>query len=288
MSNTINAMSVDVEDYFQVSAFEPNISRSDWDRLDCRVEKNTLKVLELFDQYNVKATFFTLSWVAERYPKLIHDIVQSGHELASHGMDHQRVTQQTPDQFQSDITESKKRLEDISGQEVQGYRAASYSITKETYWALEILQDAGYQYSSSIYPIKHDLYGIPDAPRFSYKPMNNSQFLEIPISTLQFGSRNFPCGGGGYFRLLPYPVSRWAIQRLNSKYQQSSIFYFHPWELDPDQPKQQNISLKTRFRHYLNLGKMENRMHRLLSDFRWDCMKNVFMNNLDDYPYVSL
>ncbi|MCH9698886.1 MAG: DUF3473 domain-containing protein [Gammaproteobacteria bacterium] len=279
-------MSVDVEDYFQVSAFESNISRSDWDRLDCRVEKNTLKVLELFDQYNVKATFFTLCWVAERYPQLIQAIVQNGHELASHGMDHQRVTQQTPVEFQSDITESKKRLEDISGQEVLGYRAASYSITKDTYWALDILQEAGYRYSSSIYPIKHDLYGIPEAPRFAYKPINNSQFLEFPISTLQFGSRNYPCGGGGYFRLLPYPVSRWAIRRLNSRFQQSSIFYFHPWELDPDQPRQQNILFKTRFRHYLNLGKMENRMHRLLSDFHWDSMKNVFMSNIDDYPHI--
>lgn len=286
MSNTMNAMSVDVEDYFQVSAFEPNISRSDWDHLDCRVEKNSIKVLELFDQYNVKATFFTLSWVAERYPQLIQTIVQNGHELASHGMDHKRVTQQTPAEFQLDITESKKRLEDISGQEVQGYRAASYSITKDTYWALEILQEAGYRYSSSIYPIKHDLYGIPEAPRFTYKPINNSQFLEIPISTLQIGQTNYPCGGGGYFRLLPYPVSRWAIRQLNSKFQQSSIFYFHPWELDPDQPRQQNISFKTRFRHYLNLGKMENRMRCLLNDFHWDSMKNVFMNNIDDYPHV--
>ena len=282
-----NAMSVDVEDYFQVSAFESNISRSNWDKLECRVEQNTQKILELFEQKSIKATFFTLYWVAQRYPELIRTIVDAGHELASHGMEHKRVTQQTPSEFKADITESKYRLEDISGQAVIGYRAASYSITSDTYWALEILEEAGYQYSSSIYPIRHDLYGIPDAPRFAYKPFPESKFLEIPISTLQFGNNNYPCGGGGYFRLFPYQVSRWAINRLNVKQQQPALFYFHPWEIDPDQPRQTNISAKTRFRHYLNLTKMEQRLSSLLGDFQWNTMKNVFLSDMDNHPQIN-
>ena len=281
-----NAMSVDVEDYFQVSAFESTIARSDWESLDCRVENNTLKILELFEQKKIKATFFTLYWVAQRYPMLIREIVEAGHELASHGMEHKRVTQQSPSEFKADITESKNRLEDISGQSVIGYRAASYSITKETYWALEILQEAGYQYSSSIYPIRHDLYGIPEAPRFAYKPFPDSQFLEIPISTIQFGKKNYPCGGGGYFRLFPYQLSRWAISCLNSK-QQAALFYFHPWEIDPDQPRQTDISAKTRFRHYLNLSKMEQRLNSLMDDFQWNTMKNVFLADVGRQPHIS-
>lgn len=282
-----NAMSVDVEDYFQVSAFEPTIARGDWDNIECRVEQNTLKILELFEQRNIKATFFTLYWVAQRYPALIRSIVDAGHELASHGMEHKRVTQQSPAEFKTDITESKNRLEDISGQAVIGYRAASYSITSETYWALEILQDAGYQYSSSIYPIRHDLYGIPEAPRFAYKPFPDSDFLEIPISTLQLGKNNYPCGGGGYFRLFPYQLSRWAINQLNRKQHQPAVFYFHPWEIDPDQPRQQDISAKTRFRHYLNLGKMEQRLNKMATDFQWDTMKNVFLADVESHPQIS-
>ena len=290
MNNTANlitnAMSVDVEDYFQVSAFEPHIDRSDWNKLECRVESNTRKILELFEQHNTKATFFTLYWVAKRYPDLIRTIVDAGHELASHGMQHQRVTQQSQAQFKADVTESKQRLEDISGQPVLGYRAASYSITSETYWALDILQEAGYRYSSSIYPIRHDLYGIPEAPRYAYKPFADSDFLEIPISTLQLGERNYPCGGGGYFRLFPYQFSRWAIRRLNAQ-QQPAIFYFHPWEIDPDQPRQQQLSVKTRFRHYLNLARMQPRLARLTSDFQWDTMQNVFLANAKNYQHVD-
>lgn len=286
-SLTNNAMSVDVEDYFQVSAFEPAIDRADWEKLDCRVENNTRKILELFDQQNVKATFFTLYWVAQRYPDLIKTIVDSGHELASHGMEHKRVTQQSPAEFRKDIFDSKKRLEDISGKAVIGYRAASYSITRDTYWALEILQEAGYQYSSSIYPIRHDLYGIPEAPRFAYRPFADSDFIEIPISTLRFGNHNYPCGGGGYFRLFPYQLSRWAISRLNHN-QQSAVFYFHPWEVDPGQPRQNNISAKTRFRHYLNLSKMEQRLKQLTVDFQWDTMQNVFLPDLSKYPHVDV
>ena len=290
MNNTAklitNAMSVDVEDYFQVSAFEAYIAREDWDKLECRVESNTQKILELFEQQNIKSTFFTLYWVAKRYPELIRAIVDAGHELASHGMEHKRVTQQTPSQFRTDVTESKKRLEDISGQTVLGYRAASYSITSETYWALDILQQAGYQYSSSIYPIQHDLYGIPEAPRYPYKPFADSDFLEIPISTLQFAERNYPCGGGGYFRLFPYQLSRWAIQRLNAQ-QQSAVFYFHPWEIDPDQPRQHQLSVKTRFRHYLNLSKMQQRLSQLTTDFQWDTMQNVFLPEVENYQHVD-
>ncbi len=283
-----NAMSVDVEDYFQVSAFESNIARGDWDSLECRVEKNTYKILELFEKNNIKATFFTLYWVARRYPCLIRAIVESGHEVASHGMEHKRVTQQSQSEFKVDVIESKHRLEDICGQAVIGYRAASYSITRDTYWALEILQEAGYQYSSSIYPIRHDLYGIPEAPRFAYRPFSDSEFIEIPISTLQFANHNYPCGGGGYFRLFPYQLSRWAIKRLNVKQQQSAVFYFHPWEVDPEQPKQKNISAKTRFRHYLNLEKMEQRISNLVSDFKWDTMQNVFLSNIDRHPHVDV
>lgn len=282
-----NAMTVDVEDYFQVSAFESNIDRSNWDSLDCRVEKNTLRILELFEKNQIKATFFTLYWVAKRYPSLIRSIVDAGHELASHGMEHKRVTQQSQLEFKTDVTESKKRLEDISGKAVIGYRAASYSITRETYWALDILQDAGYLYSSSIYPIRHDLYGIPEAPRFAYKPFADSQFIEIPISTIQLGNNNYPCGGGGYFRLFPYQLSRWSINRLNVKQHQSAVFYFHPWEIDSDQPRQQNISAKTRFRHYLNLSRMEQRLSHLVADFQWDTMQNVFMSDLVNHPHVN-
>ena len=272
----VNAMSVDVEDYFQVSAFENTISSKDWDSLPCRVEANTNRILDLFAEHDAKATFFMLGWVAERYPELVRSIVDSGHELASHGYTHTRVTQQTPEAFSEDIAKTKSLLEDIAGCEVLGYRAASYSIVKKTLWAHDLLQEAGYRYSSSIYPIHHDLYGIPDAPRFSYYP-NEQGLLEIPITTVSLLSHNFPCGGGGYFRLLPYRVSRWAMQHVNKTDKQSCVFYFHPWEIDPEQPRQQGISRKTQFRHYLNLERMKDRISRLLTDFNWDRMDRVFL-----------
>ena len=272
----VNAMSVDVEDYFQVSAFENTISSKDWDTLPCRVETNTNRILDLFAEHDTKATFFMLGWVAERYPELVRSIVDSGHELASHGYTHTRVTQQTPEAFSEDIAKTKSLLEDIAGCEVLGYRAASYSIVKKTLWAHDLLQEAGYRYSSSIYPIHHDLYGIPDAPRFSYYP-NEQGLLEIPITTVSLLSHNFPCGGGGYFRLLPYRVSRWAMQHVNKTDKQSCVFYFHPWEIDPEQPRQQGISRKTQFRHYLNLERMKDRISRLLTDFNWDRMDRVFL-----------
>jgi polysaccharide deacetylase family protein (PEP-CTERM system associated) len=272
----VNAMSVDVEDYFQVSAFENTINSKDWDRLPCRVEGNTNRILELFARHDVKATFFMLGWVAERYPGLVRRIVDAGHELASHGYTHTRVTRQTPEVFSEDVTRTKTLLEDIAGCEVLGYRAASYSIVNRTLWAHDLLQEAGYRYSSSIYPIHHDLYGIPDAPRFSYWHREEG-LLEIPITTVSLLKHNLPCGGGGYFRLLPYRVSRWAMQHVNKTDGQPCVFYFHPWEIDPEQPRQQGISRKTRFRHYLNLDRMQGRIERLLTDFNWGRMDYVFL-----------
>ncbi len=276
-TSLVNAMTVDVEDYFQVSAFEKHISRDDWDRIPCRVEANTHRILELFDRKQVKATFFTLGWIAERYPEMTRAIVENGHELACHGYSHTRVTQQSREQFQEDVDRSKKLLEDIAGVEVKGYRAASYSIGAENLWALDVLEDKGFAYSSSIYPIKHDLYGMPEAPRFAFKPCRPDGLLEIPITTVQFGNRKLPCGGGGYFRLLPYPLYKWALSRVNCLEQQAGVFYFHPWEIDPDQPKQNGIGLKTRVRHYLNLSRMEQRLNRLLDDFEWSTMEHVFL-----------
>jgi len=273
-----NAMTVDVEDYFQVSAFEPYIKKTQWNNLEHRVEHNTQHILDIFAENNVKATFFTLGWVAERYPELIKRMTREGHELASHGYEHIRVTQQTPDQFRADIRKAKHILEDISGCEVLGYRAASYSIGRDNLWALDILAEEGHQYSSSIYPVKHDLYGMPEAPRFVYQPIAGSDFKEIPITTLKFGSTNYPCGGGGFFRLYPYLFSRWAFNTINRKEQQSGIFYFHPWEIDPDQPRQENLKFKTRFRHYLNLQRMEGRIKSLLNDFQWDTMQAIFLD----------
>lgn len=275
-------MTVDVEDYFQVSAFENTISRKDWDRLPCRVEANTRRILDLFEQHRVQATFFTLGWIAERFPALIRDVVNRGHELACHGYSHVRVTEQTPEAFKHDVLLSKTILEDVGGCKVKGYRAASYSIGKKNLWALEVLEQLGFHYSSSIYPVKHDLYGMPDAPRFSFRPTERRNLIEVPVSTVRFGNRNFPCGGGGYFRLVPYPLSKWAINQVNKTDGQSAVFYFHPWELDVDQPIQPNISFKTRFRHYLNLGRMEGRLECLLKDFRWSTMERIFLNSISE------
>lgn len=281
----INALSVDVEDYFQVSAFEKSINRNSWDKLDHRVESNVDRILSIFDEVNARATFFVLGWVAERYPDIVTKIISNGHELASHGYGHQRVSDLTRDEFIDDISRAKKILEDLGGQTVTGYRAPSYSIGEKNIWALQALAETGHQYSSSIYPIQHDHYGFPKAPRFVFKD-EKTGLIEIPITTMQFMNRLFPAGGGGFFRFYPYPVSRWAINRVNHNDQQASVFYLHPWEIDPDQPRQKNISLKTRFRHYLNLDKTESRLRRLLHDFQWDRMDEVFLNsqNIRTYP----
>lgn len=272
-----NAMTVDVEDYFHVSAFEPYISRKNWDSLPCRIERNIGCILDLFAEHEVKATFFTLGWIAKRYPKLIRQIVDAGHELACHGFDHVRVNRQNPCEFYQDVSLSKQLLEDISGARVLGYRAPSYSIGAHNLWALSVLENLGFAYSSSIYPIKHDLYGMPEAPRFLFKPVEAKNFLEVPITTLKLFSQNIPCGGGGYFRLLPYKISKWAMQQVNAKERQPCVFYFHPWEIDEDQPRQTGIDFKTRIRHYLNISKMTPRLRRLLKDFKWNSMAHVFL-----------
>ena len=280
----VNAVSIDVEDYFQVSAFEKAIDRKNWDKLEHRVVRNMDKVFEIFSGLDVKATFFTLGWVAERYPDIVRKIIENGHELASHGYGHQRVTDLTRDQFIEDLNRAKKILEDISGTEISGYRAPSYSIGKKNIWALEALSETGHKYSSSIYPIKHDHYGYPEAPRFAFKDKKTG-LIEIPITTMKLFSKLFPAGGGGFFRFYPYPVSKWAINRVNLLDAQPTVFYFHPWELDPDQPRQKNISSKSRFRHYLNLDKTESRLRRLLVDFKWGRMDDVFIKGKDVKSY---
>ncbi|MCU7799669.1 MAG: DUF3473 domain-containing protein [gamma proteobacterium symbiont of Lucinoma myriamae] len=268
-------MTVDVEDFFQVSAFEDSILRSDWENFPHRVEKNTNRILDLFDAHDIKSTFFVLGWVAERYPGIVKRIIDQGHELASHGYGHQRVTFQSRSEFREDITQAKTILEDMSGVQVTGYRAPSYSINKENHWAHDELFDAGYLYSSSVYPVKHDLYGIPDASRFAYQCENG--LLEIPVTTVKIANKNFPAGGGGFFRFYPYVISRWNIQQVNICDKQAAIFYFHPWEIDPEQPKQHKANLKSRFRHYLNLHKTEKRLIRLFSDFEWGRMDELFL-----------
>ncbi|MDP3686482.1 MAG: DUF3473 domain-containing protein [Sulfurimicrobium sp.] len=272
-----NAMTIDVEDYFQVSAFAPHIPRDSWPSLACRVEENIERILKLLDEGDVKATFFTLGWIAERYPAMVRRIVENGHELASHGYAHLRASDQKAEEFLDDITRSKALLEDIGGQKVLGYRAPSFSIGSKNLWALDLLLQADYRYSSSIYPIQHDHDGLPDAPRFAFSPNGKDGLLELPVTTVRIFQKNLPAGGGGYFRFWPYPVSRWFLQRVNSHDMQSGIFYFHPWELDPGQPRQDGLGMKTRFRHYLNLHRMEGRIKALTRDFRWDRMDRIFL-----------
>lgn len=269
-------MTVDVEDYFQVSAFAPHISRDSWPSLPCRVEANIDRILALMDAEQIKGTFFTLGWIAERYPAMVKRIVANGHELASHGYAHLRASDQSADEFRQDVSRSKALLEDIGGQAVLGYRAPSFSIGTPNLWALDVLHDAGYRYSSSIYPIQHDHYGMPDAPRFAYYPRGKDGLLELPITTVRLMKKNLPSGGGGYFRFFPYAVSRWFLQRVNSEDKQPGIFYFHPWELDPGQPRQRNVGMKTRFRHYVNLHRTESRLKALTRDFDWGRMDDIF------------
>ncbi|MCL5801163.1 MAG: DUF3473 domain-containing protein [Gammaproteobacteria bacterium] len=283
MTNTVtsspirNAMTIDVEDYFQVSAFAPYISHATWHNQPCRVERNVDAILAMLDDHGVHATFFTLGWLAQRYPDLIRRIVAQGHELASHGYDHYRATEQNRAEFLEDVTRTKHLLEDMGGVEVKGYRAPSFSIGENNLWALQCLQEAGYLYSSSIYPIRHDHYGMPNAPRFAFHPNEGQGLLEVPVTTIRLFNRKLPIGGGGYFRLLPYPLSRWCMRQVNRRDGQACIFYFHPWEIDPGQPRIPGIALKTRFRHYLNLGRMETRLRTLLKDFRWDRMDRIFL-----------
>jgi polysaccharide deacetylase family protein (PEP-CTERM system associated) len=269
-----NALTVDVEDYFQVSALAPHFDRSSWDAQPCRVERNVQRLLALFHENGARATFFTLGWVAERYPQLVRDIVAAGHELASHGYGHQRASDQTRAAFGDDVRSAKALLEDLGGQPIRGYRAPSFSIGLGNLWAFDVLLEAGYRYSSSVYPVQHDHYGMPDAPRFPYE--SRPGLLEIPITTTRLLGRNLPAGGGGYFRLAPYEISRWALRRVNQLDQRPAIFYFHPWEIDPGQPRVHEASLKTRFRHYVNLHKTEPRLEQLLRDFRWGRVDEIF------------
>lgn len=265
----VNGLSVDVEDWFQVGAFEHVIDRSDWDQLALRVEDNVAAILDQFARARVKATFFTLGWIAERKPALIRRIADAGHEIASHGYDHTRVFTFTPAQFKADIDRARKLLEDISGHAIKGYRAPSFSIDARTPWAHAILAEQGYAYSSSVAPVAHDHYGWPEAPRFAFRPLAGAPFVEIPVTTALLGSRRLAAGGGGFFRVLPYAFSRWAIRQVNGRSVQPAIFYFHPWEVDPGQPRVVQAPLRSRLRHYTHLAKMERKLERLLREFAW-------------------
>ena len=271
-----NAMTVDVEEYFQVSAFDSVIAREEWHDIPSRLSLAMDKILGLFDAYNAKATFFTLGWILERHPDVIRRIAEEGHEVASHGHGHRRVTSLGRKAFRKDAEETRNRLEDVAGTPVIGYRAPSFSIGAKTPWAHDELREAGYEYSSSVFPIRHDHYGSPDAPRFPYRP-SSSGVIEIPMSTLPVAGRNLPCSGGGYFRLFPVAYSKWAIRRINTRDQMPAIFYCHPWEIDPDQPRVPGLSAKSRFRHYLNLGKFESRLSGMLQSFAWDRMDRIFL-----------
>jgi polysaccharide deacetylase family protein (PEP-CTERM system associated) len=272
----VNALTIDVEDYFQVSAFAEHISRDTWNALPCRVEANIERILELLADTRVQATFFTLGWIAERYPGLVRRIVDNGHELASHGYEHLRASEQIAGSFLADIRLAKAVLEDIAGHPVRGYRAPSFSIGPGNEWAFDCIAKAGYRYSSSVYPIRHDHYGVPDGRRFAHEVRKD--LLEVPVATVRLLNSNLPAGGGGYFRLLPYGISRWSLRRLNAVDRQPAMFYFHPWEIDPDQPRVTGPSAKARFRHYVNLKHMPAKLRRLLTDFRWDRADRVFLN----------
>jgi polysaccharide deacetylase family protein (PEP-CTERM system associated) len=290
LSACTNFLSIDVEDYFQVSAFEKISPPSTWDTRELRVEANTERVLKLLDEADVKATFFVLGWIAQRCPQLVKNIAAKGHEIASHGSAHQRVGTQTRSQFAADVLQAKTVLEDLTGTKVLGYRAPSYSISQHTPWAFDELLAAGYRYDSSIFPMKHDFYGMADWPRFAgYAVKNNEDqwcpagadelsagqlaIHELPITTLRLGGKNLPIAGGGYFRLLPYVLTRWGLRHINQLDNQPFVFYLHPWEFDPAQPRMVGASSKSRLRHYLNLAKTEGRFKRLLNDFEFGTIR---------------
>jgi len=276
----INGLSVDVEDYFQVEAFSSTISFSSWDTQESRVERNTKKVLKFLEEEGIRATFFCIGWVAKRFPGLIKEISQNGHEIASHGFFHKPIWKQTPKEFREDVRSSKRILEDLIGKKVIGYRAPTYSITKKTLWALEILSEEGFVYDSSIFPIKHDLYGMSSAPRFPFKVKDhflnvNSDLVEVPMSTLSFLKIKIPVAGGGYFRAFPFWFIRFAFWFINSIEKRSVIFYIHPWEFDPDQPKIKGLPFKSRLRHYINLNKTSKRFKKLISIFKFNTISNI-------------
>lgn len=268
-SGVLNALSIDVEDWFQVGAFEHCIDRADWDTRTERVVGNTERVLALLAAHDIRATFFTLGWEAERHPDLIRRIVAAGHELACHGYDHRRVFTLTPEAFRADLRKAKAILEQAGGVAVKGYRAPSFSIDARTPWAHPILAEEGFAYSSSVAPIVHDHYGWPQAPRFAFRPIASATFLELPVTTVHVAGRTLAAGGGGFFRLLPYAFSRWAVRRVNRRDGQGAIIYFHPWEIDAGQPHMDQAPLKSRLRHYTNIRVMEAKLARLMTDFRW-------------------
>jgi polysaccharide deacetylase family protein (PEP-CTERM system associated) len=267
----VNAMTVDVEDYFHVSAFERVVSRAGWDAFDSRVVANTNLLLELFNRAGVRSTFFVLGWVAERFPALVRQIASAGHEVASHGYHHQLVYLLTPEQFRDDVRSAKRAIENATGTPVLGFRAPSYSVTTSSLWALDVLVEEGYVYDASIFPIHHDRYGIPISPRHPYVLHRAGALVEAPGSTVRWGTMNLPVGGGGYFRILPYEWTRWGIGRLNTVEKTPAIFYLHPWEIDPDQPRL-GAGMLGRFRHYYNLGRTEQRLRNLIRDFSFSTM----------------
>jgi polysaccharide deacetylase family protein (PEP-CTERM system associated) len=280
-----NALTIDVEDYFQVEAFADIIDRKDWEMYPRRVVPNTNRLLDILGAAHVTATFFMLGWVATRHPELVRRIVDEGHELASHGSDHYRIDQQSIAEFRSDIRQSKALLEDIGGRLVQGYRAPTFSVGHRCPWVHTVLAEEGFRYSSSVYPIAHDLYGEPSAPRRPFCPQPG--FIEIPLTTVRFFGRNWPTAGGGYFRLLPYEVTRAALRRASNELRTPCVFYLHPWEIDADQPRQLHASRLSRFRHYVNLHHTERRLCRLLHDFSWTRMDRIFIDGAVSPPIIE-
>lgn len=264
-----NALSVDVEDWFQVGAFESVIDRSDWETLPRRVEANVGRVLDLFGEAGVKATFFTLGWIAARHPALIRRIAGAGHEIASHGWDHRRVFTLDEARFRADLIQARAAIEDAAGVALIGYRAPSFSIDARTPWAHPVLAEQGYAYSSSVAPLRHDHYGWPEAPRFAWRPVPGSGLIELPVTTVDVGRLRLAAGGGGFFRLLPYAFSRWAVTRVNARDGRPAVFYFHPWDIDPGQPRVANAPVRSILRHYTNLAAMEPKLRKLLRDFQW-------------------
>jgi polysaccharide deacetylase family protein (PEP-CTERM system associated) len=286
LAGAVGAMTIDVEDYFQVEAFAAAIDRKDWDRLPARVERNTCRLLDILAEAEVQATFFTLGCIARRHPALARRIVAEGHELASHGTDHGRVDRQSPAAFRADVREAKRILEDTGGVAVHGYRAPTFSIGRKTDWAHAILAEEGYRYSSSVYPVRHDLYGSPEAPRSAFAP--HPGMIEIPLTTVRVFGVEIPASGGGYFRLFPYPLTRWLLTRAGRVGERPAIFYLHPWEIDPEQPRQRQAPLRSRFRHYLNLGRTEPRLRRLLRNFAWTRMDRLFLSERSGpFPLIT-
>lgn len=271
----VNGLSIDVEDWFQVGAFEGVISRDSWESQPSRIERNCELILEMLADSGASATFFTLGWVAERHGCLMRRIVEAGHELASHGWDHRRVFALGPAAFAEDLARSRAALEQASGQAIRGYRAPSFSIDQRTPWAYDVLAEQGYAYSSSVAPIRHDHYGWRAAPRFAFRPLPGAGLIEIPVTTLQVGGHRMAAGGGGFFRVLPYVFSRWALRRVNQREQRPAVFYFHPWEIDPHQPRVEQAPLRSRARHYTNLEAMAGKLRLLLEEFRWGRMDQV-------------